>query len=141
MLIPEGKIGNYVKGMFSILVILVIVKPMFTIVETDYNFQNIFSENAIVLQEDFLNFTNDKKIQNIVKNCEEILKELGIENAFVDIDYDVSNYNQINITMIKVNLKNSVIISDKEHMYIIEDIKSIICKYLSVNSDKVIIYE
>ena len=28
-------------------------------------FQNIFSEKAIVLQEDFLNFTNDKKIRMV----------------------------------------------------------------------------
>ena len=141
IILPEGKMGDYVKGMLSILIISVIIKPMFTIVDSSYDIKEVFNQNVIVLQDDFLDFTNDKKVQNMTEKCIKIIEEIGIEDGFINIDYFVGENNQIVIKEIKVDLRNSVIISNKEHIDIIEDIKTVISKYLNVQSDRVVIYE
>ena len=141
IIIPEGKMNSYIKSILSILVILVIIKPMLTTTINDYDFDKILNQDVVVLQDDFLNYTNDKKIQNIIKKCKTIINEIGIENPVVNIDYFVEENNQITIKEAKINLRNSVIISDKEHIDIIEDVKTVISDYLNIASDKVIIYE
>lgn len=141
IIIPEGKMNSYIKSILSILVILVIIKPMLTTTINDYDFDKILNQDVVVLQDDFLNYTNDKKIQNIIKKCKIIINEIGIENPVVNIDYFVEENNQITIKEAKINLRNSVIISDKEHIDIIEDVKTVISDYLNIASYKVIIYE
>jgi len=141
IILPEGKIGNYIKGIFSILLILAIIKPIFAIGKIDYNIENVLSQNVVILQDDFISFTNDKKVQNFTEKCEKIIEEIGIEKAVVNIDYFVDENNQIIIKYVNVNLRNSVIILDKEHIDIIEDVKTAISDYLNLDFNKVIIYE
>ena len=96
MILPEGRLNKSIKSIFSLLVVLVIIQPFFTLTGKDIDFDTIFSENNITLQVDYLEYIQSQKITNYQNNCQKILKNYGIDSASVDINYTVNN-KQINI--------------------------------------------
>jgi len=141
LILPQGKMGKYVKGIFSLLSTLVVIKPIFYIKNTDVNFEQIFNSNELVLQDSFIDYVTNKRIEEFKENCLKITKENGADNAKVEIEYFLDENKGIKICFVKISLQNSVIISDKEHINFKEEIISDIASYLCINENMVIIYE
>lgn len=135
LIIPDGKMGKYVKGMFSLLVILVIIKPFTG--ELDGQFTWNSQSETIQYQENYLYYTTQKRVENSEGYCEKMLENLGILHASVNISYKIENLPEISIKKVSVNLENSVINADKEHIDIIEQAKKSITEYLNVSNDVV----
>ncbi len=141
LILPEGKIGNYIKGIFSILVILVIFKPISNVIKSNYNFENINSSNAIVLQDEYLHYVYENKVKSYKKTCTDIANNNGIENAETFIDYSVNENGKFIVDKIYLNLSNAVIISDKEHIYVIDEIKNQISYSLNVDTEVIMVID
>ena len=141
LILPEGKIGKYIKSIFSLFIVFTIIKPLFYIKNSEFNYENIFNQNEIELQFGFIEFISQEKIKEYENNCINILEKVGVNNALVEIIYSNDNQSKIKIEFINVNLKNSVIISDKSHIDIIKEIKNNISTYLNVSIESVKIYE
>jgi hypothetical protein len=58
----------------------------------------------------------------------------------VEIEYSLLDNRQIKREKVSVNLENAVIISEKEHIDIIDEIRNIVSEYLTVNKENVVIY-
>lgn len=142
-IVPEGKIGNHIKGVFSFLLVFVIIKPIISIKNNDLTFQNTPSENVINIQVDtnYLEYIYHKKSENLQDDCNKILESLGIKNAIVNLEYDVDENNFFTVEKIIVKLNNAVINCDKEHINIIEEIKDEFSNKFGVSKDRVIVYE
>lgn len=141
LIIPEGKMGEFIKGIFSLLIILIIIKPIFSLTTTNLDFSNIFNGAEIVLQNDYLDYISNKKTQKLTKECKEIIEKIGVKNADININYYVAENGNTTIKIVEINLKNAVLILNKEHIDIIDEIKNLISSYLLISSDMVIIYE
>lgn len=140
ILLPEGKCGKFIKAILSLIVILVIIKPIFNI-DINQEVLDVFSyDSSMVLQDDYLNYVSSKKITFYEEEVTNILRSYKIENAKINIDTNVEN-NQLKVMKIHINLKESVINSSIEHMYIIKDIKSRVAKLLNVKENDVVVYE
>ena len=120
---------------------IVIIQPITSIKSLNFNFENVFQENQIELQYDYLEYVANIRINNYIDNCKKIAKDVGVDGLIVEIMYEIDENNEIILNNILLNFKNSVIISDKEHIDIIEEVKTSICKYLDVEQNKVVIYE
>ena len=141
IIFPNGKIGKYLKSVFSFILIFSVINPLLNLDEINVDFNNAFLENEVIYQEQYLDYVNQKKIDNYNDNCTKILEELGVKNAQIDfIYYTDEKYNLI-VEKVNVNLKNSVIISDVEHIDIKEGISTDIASYLNITKSKVLIYE
>lgn len=141
MIAPQGKMGPYIKGMFSFLLILVIVKPLISINLDQFNIESFLSETKIEYQSEYLDFITNKKIEKYQKKCELIIENVGVKQAEVDIDYIIGDSFTLVIKLIKVNLEKAVFISDKAHIDIIEEIKTSLSNYLNIEANKVVINE
>ena len=133
--------GKYIKGIFSIFIVFTIIKPIFYIKDNDFKYETILNPQNIELQHHFIDYINKEKIDEYEEYCNEILQKKGINNAVIEINYTFDNEYQIKIEEVLVNLKNSVIISDKEHIDIIKEIKLNVASYLNVNEGLVKVYE
>ena len=141
LILPQGKMGKYVKNIFSILTMLVIIKPIISLKEKDFNFEQAISANNIVLQHDYIEYINNKRIDEYKENCLKIIENKGVKNSMVSIDYLIEENENIKITYVQINLQNSVIISDKQHIDIKEEMITDIATYLNVKKSVVTIYD
>lgn len=141
LILPEGKMGNYLKGIFAFIVILVILQPIFSIRNIEPNLDGILDSNNVVLQDNYMDYVYDKKGQSISNNCTHILNKMGISDAEILIKFEKNDDYKNLIKNVQINLENAVIISDKEHIDIIEEIKIAISNFLNINIDKVVVNE
>ena len=141
LIFPSGKIGKYLKSIFSFILIFSVINPLLNLDEINVDFNNAFLENEVIYQEQYLDYVNQKKIDNYNDNCTKIIEKLGVKNAQIDfIYYTDEKYNLI-VEKVNVNLKNSVISPENEHINIIKDIKKMLSEYLSVNQENIKVYE
>ncbi len=141
MILPQDKMGKYIKGIFSLLTVLVVIKPILYIKNTEIDYQKILSSDNIIYQDNFLDYINNKRVEEYEKNCLKIISEIGVDNAIIKIDYVNDENKGLQINFVKINLQNSVIISNKEHINIKEEIITDIASYLGINKNMVVIYE
>ena len=102
------------------------------------DFENYNTE--VALQENYLSHVNQLSIKQIETNCEELLEFYGVKRAEVNVDYTIGENRQIKYLKVYINLENAVIISEKEHIDIIDEIKKIISEYLQINKTDLVIY-
>ena len=141
LILPNSKLKGIIKCCFSLVSILVVLQPILSLNISELNFTSVFNGNEIVLQENYLNYVNNEKINNYTQNCISLLDDLGINGAEVIIQTSLNDDFDIKFEKVQVNLKNSVLISDKEHIDIIEDIKKTLSDYLKIEEKLVVIYE
>ena len=136
IILPSNKLGKLTKGIFSLIIILVIIQPIISFSNNNYQIGDIeYSE--IIIQNDFIDYVNFTKIENLKQKCNQILKNYEIEGATVDILYENTNYTLI-IEKCVINLSNAVINSNEEHIYIIKETKNLISELLLIDESKVI---
>lgn len=141
MIIPEGKLNTSIKSILSLMIILVMVRPIID-VKNLQSFQDVFNQNSsITLQVDFLEYVNKLKMTNLEKECVKIIDKIGVKDAEVIIEYIVDEQGQATIISITINLKNKEFTTQKEHIVVIEEITTNICSFLSIDKNKVVIYE
>ena len=141
MLLPEGKLGKFIKYYFSLIIMIVVIQPISKINNYNLNYDFIFNEKQINIQLDYLEYVTEKRINNHILDCKKIAENLGIRDVLIDINYNIDEKGEIILNKVYINLKNSVIISDKAHINIIVELKDSICDYLAIEEEQVVIYE
>ncbi len=133
--IPDGKMKKPIESVFSLLTIIAIISPLFRIDFSNFSFFGEEGGEQIYYQESFLDYVSAKIKQENINECNFILEELGIKNCKIDIAY--SSTDNYKITTIRINLVNSVIISQNEHIDIIAKAKDDISKYFQIEKEMV----
>ncbi len=133
LLIPDGKMGKYVKRIFSLLIVLVIIKP-FT---EEFDIAGIFylENNQVVYQEQYIYYSIEKRVEEYEQNSIKLMENSGIFNSKINIKYQVEDVSDIKIKQVVINLKNSVIKSNAEHIDIIEEAIKSVADYLNINKN------
>ncbi|MCX4362523.1 MAG: stage III sporulation protein AF [Clostridia bacterium] len=88
ILLPEGENSKYIKGIFSVIVIFVIISPLPKLAKGDYiNGFNSDKQQISVDEDYYQNVKEDmqSKIQNSLKNK---LQEAGYNDLSYDIKFD-----------------------------------------------------
>ena len=131
-ILPNGKIGKYIKGIMNLLLLLVIFRPIFFI-----DFENIvdfdFDLNNVFIQEDYIDYSFSKRNEFLEKECVQIIKKLNVDNPIVEIIYRKTETDIFMIEKVNIDLSKTVINSDKAHIDIIEQIRKNISRYLSID--------
>ncbi len=137
-ILPEGKMGKYIKSFFSVLVLLVIISPVISLSELDL--KSTFSDSKVI-QEDYLEYIYINKTSSLENGCGEILKNFGVENAKVKIQYDIGENYEYSIKKAIIYLCDAVINSNDEHINNIEESISNISNYLQIERKFIEVYE
>ena len=131
ILLPDNNNSQLAKFALSLLVILVVIKPIKKDISLDFNvIDNDYNE--VFIQDEFLDYYIEQKVEYIKKNCNIICNEEGAENVIIEVFYDVIEENEFSIKKISLNFKNSVFNKNNEHTIIIENIKNEINKIYNV---------
>lgn len=141
IIVPEGKLGKMIKGIFALSVMLVIISPIISL--SSFNSQGFITNSQIYtnVQETFLTYINDNKTELIQKELINSFENLGIEDALIDLDYEYSNNYVYSIKNAKIYLNNAVINSEKEHILVIEEMINTVIEKTNLLRKDIYIYE
>ena len=131
IIMPDGRSSDIVKCILAVITLMTVIKPIFNYENLTFN-DEPFQVKKIEYQKDYLQYVNDEKKEEYYDGCQKILQSFNINGAKVSIDYCVDNAYALKIKKVTVDLQNDVIISDDEHIDIIEEIKMIISSYCGI---------
>lgn len=130
LIMPEGNLNKYIRGVFSFIIMLVIIAPLPSLVGKNFDFSNISLEGQYQLQEDYIYQMNVYKTQALQNDISNQIKQSGYDNVVVSVSSE--NYSsQFKIKAIYVELANLVINSQAQHTNIVDIEKEILQIILS----------
>ncbi len=138
LVMPDGQTKKYIKGVFAFIVVLVIISPLPSLLNKEFSINDIFEENAIVIQEDFVYQVNRDRLETLENMIEADLKEQGISNVSVKISANIFT-NKMKIEAVFVDLSQVVINQNLEHIDINELVAKSVLKYVSIEKNNIVI--
>lgn len=141
VILPDGEMNKYIKGVFAIVALFVIVSPVQKLFDKNFNLEDVFMNNSVgIVDNDFLIATN-KQIKLQLENTlnAEFINN-GFENIQIDIDCEFSS-SQFLIKKVNLDISKLVINSNMVHINKYAEIKKLTVKFLNVEESDVIINE
>lgn len=139
LLIPNGQTKKYVKGIFALITLFVLVSPLPKLLKSDFSgFSNAFDTvSELEIDETFLYgvATNAYKTQE--RNIEKFLKEKGIE---AKVKFVVKSETSSEIDYVNVILSDKSFERDKSNSIDIGALKNEISKFSGVPEDKLRVF-
>ena len=131
ILLPDGQTSKYVRGAFSLLVILVVISPIPKLLGGEYTLDLTDVNYDIDL--DFVKQTSSQYTCNLEDDLEKILKEQGI-NSVVEIVVKDGSVKDVDFVLIKIFLSR---IDENQENTFINVSKDTVSKYLSIDKNNV----
>lgn len=138
VIIPSGNINKYIKSIFSIFIIAVIISPVVKFISNKNDFKLDYDNYQI--DQELVEYIYKKRVNNEQTKIEEYFTNEGFCNIDIIINFSIKN-NEIEYISCDVNLQNLVISADKQHINKYEFIKSVICDYTNLTEEEILIYE
>lgn len=139
LLIPNGQTKKYVKGIFALITLFVLVSPLPKLLKSDFSgFPNAFDTvSELEIDETFLYgvATNAYKTQE--RNIEKFLKEKGIE---AKVKFVVKSETSSEIDYVNVILSDKSFERDKSNSIDIGALKNEISKFSGVPEGKLRVF-
>ncbi len=132
VLTPEGESNKYIKGVYALIVVLVIASPIAKALKSDIDFSKYF-DSAFQTDSTFVDYVNDDRKDEDEQKIANSLKLRGYENAQVVIFERTGNIYGID----RVNVDITLCSHTKEECE--EEIKEIVKK--TVNCNEVRVYD
>ncbi len=122
IVLPEGENTKYIRGIFSIIVIFVIVAPLPKMMKGDF-FKDFVTDDGgnIQIDEDYYQSVKDSIHKSVTEGLQEKLSSNGYDNIIFEITFD----EDYAYTIRKVVVKNSDLTDDEW-----KKIRSIITEYV-----------
>ncbi len=138
IILPSGGINKYVKSIFSIFVVAVILSPLINFINSNKEINLNFEEYEV--QENITNYIFSERIRAIESSIENDLSENGFKNIDIKITYSVES-NELIIISCEVFLENAEISPDKSHINKYEFISETVNKYSTLGNEEIKFHE
>ena len=136
IIIPSGAINKYIKAIYSIFVVAVLISPFVKLISKTENFQISYIEHKTDVE--LLKYIYTKRAKSAEENIETLLDNEGLEGVDIILEFSIEN-EKLEYISCKVNLKNLVISPDKQHINKYEFIKKIIKENTNLTDERIII--
>ena len=137
IIIPTGTINKYIKSVYSIFVVAVLISPMVTLIAKAQNVSVSYVD--YILDSELLEYIYAKRVDNLEQEIELHLNKEGFKGADININYSINN-NEISYNSCNVNLTNLVIKEDKLHINKYEFINEVIVGFTNLTDEEIEIY-
>jgi stage III sporulation protein AF len=138
---PEGQMNKYIKGVFGILTVFVIVAPITQIFNMEIDFDEfLYNSTATQIDSDYLEATQKLFCENAEYYVEKQLENGGFSEVIVTIECNLED-SQFTITKVIVDIKKMVINANMVHINKYTEIKNIIMDSVTVKEDDIVFNE
>lgn len=141
IILPEGSMQKYIKSVFSIFVVFVMIYPIINmdIDKIDFN-KFIYNDSSITLNDQYLDNFNKSYKKSLEELTERQLETKGFLNVDVEISYIMLN-NKFEIQKVTLNAQNLVINNEGVHIDKYKEMKNVVTMFLYIEENKVVINE
>lgn len=140
IIVPEGETNKYIKGIFAIITIFVIVAPVTTLLNENFSIsdllEDVSNETGITTDSALIQKTAEDMKEVKEEFAEKVLEQYGYNNVDVRIYLDYVN----EIDFVTADINKLSIVEKKPHININNEIQSIVSGCLCVDGEKVVIY-
>lgn len=138
VIIPSGSISKYIKSIYAIFVVAVIISPVVNFLsnknEIDFNYQEYQIDSKLI------NYINTQKVKSLENEIESELKENGYENVDIKLDFSYEN-EEIKYISCIINLKNLLLKDGQAHINKYEFIKNVVKEKTNMTFEEMLIDE
>jgi len=138
VIIPSGNINKYIKSIYAIFIVAVIVSPFVNYLKKDKDFNIHYQEYEI--SENLLNFIYKNRISSLEDEIELKLNSEGYSGINIIINFSSEN-NELSYNSCTINLENLVISTDKQHINSYEFITEVVRSYTGLEDEEILINE
>lgn len=105
---PKGKISKIVESVLSVVFLLTVFSPLISGKVTFSLSLDGDLSDEIIVQREYLDYVAEKTVENKKANCIKFLENYGINDASVQIEYTVSDFETVKIkkVVVTVNKEN-----------------------------------
>ena len=140
LLFSDTRMSKFIRSVTAIVILLVIVMPIPALVKNGFSIGgDDTAENNMQLDESFIGFVDEKRINAVEAALTGELKNAGISGAAVKITR-AGNGEKTKIVQVEINLADSVIDEKLGHINMNELAVTTVCKYLNIEKSKVVVY-
>ncbi len=140
LLFSDTRMSKFIRSVTAIVILLVIVMPIPALVKNGFSIGgDDTAENNMQLDESFIGFVDEKRINAVEAALAGELKNAGISGAAVKITRE-GNGEKTKIVQVEINLADSVIDEKLGHINMNELAVTTVCKYLNIEKSKVVVY-
>ena len=140
LLFSDTRMSKFIRSVTAIVILLVIVMPIPALVKNGFSIGgDNTAENNMQLDESFIGFVDEKRINAVEAALVGELKNAGISGAAVKITR-AGNGEKTKIVQVEINLTDSVIDEKLGHINMNELAVTTVCKYLNIEKSKVVVY-
>lgn len=140
LLFSDTRMSKFIRSVTAIVILLVIVMPIPALVKNGFSIGgDDTAENNMQLDESFIGFVDEKRINAVEAALAGELKNAGISGAAIKITR-AGNGEKTKIVQVEINLADSVIDEKLGHINMNELAVTTVCKYLNIEKSKVVVY-
>lgn len=105
---PKGKTSKIVESVLSVVFLLTVFSPLISGKVTFSLSLDGDLSDEIIVQREYLDYVAEKTVENKKANCIKFLENYGINDASVQIEYTVSDFETVKIkkVVVTVNKEN-----------------------------------
>jgi len=134
IIIPSGNINKYIKSVYSIFVVTVIISPVVKFLHKTQNMKIEYENYSVNIE--LLDYIYSMRVASLEKNLEKALETEGFDKVDIILNFSIEN-DDLTYLNCQVNLKNMVISADKQHINKYEFIKEVIASYTNLKSQEI----
>jgi len=138
IIVPNGSINKYIRSVYSIFVIAVLVSPIVKFLNKKHDITIHYEDYKI--NSNLLNYIYSMRADSVEKNIETELNKEGFSNIDIILNFSIEN-DELSYISCQINLKNMVINADKQHINKYEFIKKIVQEYTNLTEEEIIFNE
>ena len=139
LILPDGQTNKYIKSIFSIILIFVIINPIVKLTNSNININSIFN-NEIKIDMEYVEKINQSRILALNKSMVRDAEDHGLFN--VEFEYFLNDDSiNLEITNVNISLKNLVIDEKLTHIDKYRVLIGVVQKYLDIEEDFIVFYE
>ena len=141
IIIPEGKTGKYIKGVFAMLTVFVIAMPLPKIFNSEFDLEEFLQQNTSASSDyDLLENIYYMRLERLEQKIITSAESEGIKNMEVKINA-LNNNSFVEIQSIEINLKNVVIEEKNPNINIVDIVIDLVSKAAETDKSAVKVYE
>lgn len=139
LILPEGQTNKYIKSIFSIIVIFVIVSPLVNLTKNEVNLDDIF-KNEIEIDREYVENINDARLTALNNSIIAEAENVGLKSIEIEFVLNEDSFN-LDIEKVNIYLKNLVIDKNFTHIDKYKILVGVVQKYLNIEKEYIFFYE
>ena len=141
IVLPKGEMSKYIKSFFGIFTVLVIISPVPKLLNSNYDFSQLFYNQAsTTIDKDFVEVTNKKIVEQLEITVEKNCEKIGYMGVKCEIE-SILEENKLVIKKVIINLKNLVISQNMVHINKYTEIVQAVKQVINVDKEQIVFNE